>query len=92
MSELNDNSVLSQLYIEKEEDQLPVLYTVKEVAQILRTNTDYVQRLRKAKLLPFLKIGQYKVRKDALLDFLLKYEGFDLTNPFYVKEINDGET
>ena len=66
-----------------------VLYTVKEIAMLLKTNVDYVHKLRKAGLLPFLKLGQYKVRRQALLDFLSKYEGKDLTNPFDVKELDD---
>lgn len=65
-----------------------VLYTVKEVAELLKTNIDYVHKLRKAGLLPFLKIGQYKVRKQALDIFLERYEGKDLTDPFNVKELN----
>ena len=65
-----------------------VLYTVKEVAELLKTNIDYVHKLRKAGLLPFLKIGQYKVRKTALELFLERYEGKDLTDPFDVKELN----
>ena len=65
-----------------------VLHTVKEVAELLKTNIDYVHKLRKAGLLPFLKIGQYKVRKQALELFLERYEGKDLTDPFDVKELN----
>lgn len=65
-----------------------VLYTVKEVAELLKTNIDYVHKLRKAGLLPFLKIGQYKVRKQALELFLERYEGKDLTDPFNIKELN----
>lgn len=65
-----------------------ILYTVKEVAILLRTNVDYVHKLRKAGLLPFLKLGQYKVRKEALLEFLSRNEGKDLTNPFDIKELN----
>ena len=38
--------------------------------------------------LPFLKIGQYKVRKESLELFLKKHEGKDLTDPFHVKELN----
>lgn len=65
-----------------------ILYTAKEVAQLLKTNVDYVHKLRKSGLLPFLKLGQYKVRKQALIDFLSRYEGKDLTNPFDVKELD----
>lgn len=65
-----------------------ILYTAKEVAQLLKTNVDYVHKLRKSGLLPFLKLGQYKVRKQALIDFLRRYEGKDLTNPFNIKELD----
>lgn len=66
---------------------MDMLYTVKEAAEILKTNVDYVHKLRKAGLLPFLKLGSYKVRKEALEEFLAKYEGKDLTDPFSVKEL-----
>ena len=65
-----------------------VLYTVKEVAELLKTNIDYVHKLRKAGILPFIKLGQYKVRKQSLELFLERYEGKDLTDPFNVKELN----
>ena len=68
-----------------------VLYTVKEVAELLKTNVDYVHKLRKSGILPFLKLGQYKVRQEALQDFLKKYEGKDLTNPFDVKELDHND-
>lgn len=63
------------------------LLTVKEVSQILKTNVDYVHSLRKSGLLPFIKIGCYKCRKEALMDFLKDMEGMDITNPFMVKEL-----
>lgn len=66
-----------------------LLYTVKEVAEQLKTNVDYVHKLRKAGLLPFIKLGQYKVRSEALDDFLRRYEGKDLTNPFDIKELEN---
>ncbi len=65
-----------------------ILYTVKEVAALLKTNVDYVHKLRKAGLLPFLKLGQYKVRREALIEFLRCYEGKDLTDPFNIKELD----
>ena len=65
-----------------------VLYTVKEVAELLKTNIDYVHKLRKAGILPFIKLGQYKVRKQSLELFLERYEGKDLTDPFNIKELN----
>lgn len=64
-----------------------MLYTVKEVSQILKCNVDMVHRLRKSGLLPFLKLGSYKCRKQAIEEFLEKYEGKDLTDPFNIKEL-----
>ena len=68
-----------------------ILYTVKEVSELLKTNVDYVHKLRKAGVLPFLKIGSYKVRKSALENFLERYEGFDISNPFEVKQLEGEE-
>lgn len=64
-----------------------MLYTVPEVAEILKTNVDYVYKLQKAGLLRFLKIGRLKCRKSTLEDFLLKYDGCDISDPFNVKEV-----
>jgi len=64
-----------------------LLYTVKEVSQLLKCNVDMVHKLRKAGLLPFMKLGQYKIRKEALDEFLKQYEGYDVTNPEDIKEI-----
>ncbi len=46
------------------------LYTVKEVADLLRVNTDTVYRLIKNKKLNAVKIGNIKIRPEALDDFL----------------------
>lgn len=68
-----------------------VLYTVAEVAELLKTSLNNVYTLIKADLLPVLKLGGYKVRKLALEEFLAKYEGKDLTDPFNPVEIKKGE-
>lgn len=65
-----------------------MLYNVKEVAEILKTNVTYVHKLRKAGLLPFLKLGTYKVRAEALMEFLEKYENYDLTDPDNIRELS----
>lgn len=64
-----------------------ILYTVPEVAKLLKTNSDYVHKLRKSGLLPFIKLGQYKCRKEALEQFLAAHEGEDLTNPEEIKKL-----
>ena len=59
-----------------------MLYTVKEVATILKVDVHSVYRLINAGLLPTLKLNSLKVRKEALRKFLEDYEGFDLTDPY----------
>lgn len=56
------------------------LYTVKEVAGKLKVNVHKVYDLIHAGLLPALKLGNIKVRKESLDEFLLKYDGKDLTD------------
>lgn len=68
-------------------DNDDVLYTVKEVAGLIKTNSTYVYELIRLGLLPALKLGSLKVRKDALLAFLEKYEGKDLANPEHITEL-----
>lgn len=80
-----------QLEIDNEDvriDMEDVLYTVPEVADLLKTNENYVYKLIKAKLLPCLKLGRFKIRRQAILNFLETYEGNDLTDPDNVKEID----
>lgn len=64
-----------------------MLYTVQEVADILKTNINYVYELHKSGLLKFLKIGRLKCRKSALEEFLKKYEGMDISDPYNIKEV-----
>ena len=66
-----------------------MLYTVKETAEILKCNVDYVHKLRKSGLIRFMKLGSYKVRKAELERFLAEGEGKDLTDPFNVKELTN---
>ena len=68
-----------------------VLYTIPEVAELLKTNENYVYKLIRAGLLPCLKLGRFKVRKQAIDDFLKLSEGKDLTDPENVKEIDYGK-
>ena len=68
-----------------------VVYTVKELAALLKSNVDYIHNLRKSGVLPFIKLGFYKVRKEAVEEFLAKYEGKDLSDPFNIVDIADVE-
>ena len=66
-----------------------MLYTVQEVASILKKNVDYVYKLQRTGLLRFLKIGRLKCRKSTLAEFLDKYDGLDITDPENIKVIGE---
>jgi len=68
-----------------------VLYTAKETSKMLKSNVDYVHKLRKAGLLKFMKLGEFKCRKEELMRFLEWSEGKDLTDPFHVIDLVTGE-
>lgn len=61
-------------------NNVPIVYTVKEVSQILKCNKNYVYDLINGGLLPALKLGSLKIREEALHDFLSEYENWDLTD------------
>jgi len=56
------------------------VYSIKEVSSMLRINTGLAYQLVKCGLLPAIKLGSLKVRKAALDDFLVRYEGYDLND------------
>lgn len=64
-----------------------MLFTVKEVAGIIKTNPSYVYRLINCGKLPAIKLGTYKVRKEALEDFLKSHEGMDVTDPDNIRPL-----
>lgn len=68
-----------------------MLYTVPEVAAILKCNVEQVYKLQKAGILKFMKIGRLKCRKSTLEQFLEKYDGLDITDPLNIKTVGEGE-
>jgi len=68
-----------------------ILYTVKEVSELLHTNPTYVYALIKAGLLPAMKLGSYKIRKESLNKFLTYCDGKDLTNLNNISIINNND-
>ena len=66
-----------------------ILYTVKEVSELLHTNTTYVYSLIKCGLLPVMKLGTYKIRRDSLNKFIADCEGKDLTDPNNISIISN---
>lgn len=63
------------------------VYTVPEVAEILGSNQAYVYKLRDAGILRLIKIGRWKCRESTLEAFLEKYDGFDISDPYNIKEL-----
>ncbi len=64
------------------------LYTVPEVARIIGRNNNETGELLNSGLLPYLKLGHRKVRRTALLAFLEKYEGWDITDPYKPRKLD----
>ena len=62
-----------------------ILYTVKEVSELIHTNQAYVYTLIRAGLLPALKLCSYKVRKEARFVFLEANEGKNLNDPHNIR-------
>ena len=73
------------------EQNLPRLLTVPEVAELLHVNQNTVHELRKAGLIPFMKLGAYKCRPEALSKFLEEHEGYDVTDPRHPKRLEVGQ-
>lgn len=69
-----------------------MLYTVQEVAELLKTNVTYVYKLHQTGVLRCLKIGRLKVRKRTLEEFLAKYDGYDLTDPEHIQQLSTSTT
>ena len=68
-----------------------LLYTVKDVAKLLKTNEDYVRKLIKKGYLKDMVVWRLKVRASALEEFLAKYEGYDVTDVDNIKKIEIAE-
>lgn len=62
-----------------------ILYTMKEVSKLIHTNQAYVYTLIRSGLLPALKLGSYKVRKEARFVFLEANEGKNLNDPHNIR-------
>ena len=52
-----------------------LLYTISEVAKLLKVNKNYVYALINGGYIRSIKLGCRKITRKALLDFLEKYDG-----------------
>ena len=64
----------SKRFIDKSED---LVYTITEIADMLKVNKNYVYTLINKGLLRSTKLGCRKVTRKALLEFLDKNDGLD---------------
>lgn len=64
----------------KIESASEILYTVREVAKLIKTNPAFVYELINRGYLPALKLGSLKIRRVSLLNFLEGYDGYDLSD------------
>ena len=68
------------IIVSKTNENEKLLYTVKEASVLLGVNVHLVYRLINTGMLPAMKLGNLKIRKATLEDFISKYDGMDLSN------------
>ena len=66
-----------------------MIYTVKEVSQILGINKNSVYNLIHSGVIKTMKLGRQKITYKSLIEFLEKYDGYDLTNLENIKCIHE---
>ena len=67
-----------KIYMDNLNADSEVLYTIAEVASLLKVNKNMVYQLINKGYLRSIKFGCRKVTRKALLDFLEKYDGEDI--------------
>jgi len=71
----------------------PVLYTVSEVAELLKVNRNSIYELLKKNVIRGLKIGSLKITRTELIKFLEENNGKDLSNLEDIRDLTfDKET
>ena len=65
-----------------------VLFTVKETAKLFKCNGSFIYSLIKNGHLKALKLGQYKIPKYEIDDFLKRYIGKDFSDLSNVKDLD----
>lgn len=83
-----DLEVRENKYRRTNMDNDRMVFTVKETANILNVNVHLVYNLIREGLLPALKLGSLKIRKEAIQKFLIDYEGMDLTDLKNIVKLN----
>lgn len=87
IDKINSNKIIESANIEKNKYIADELLTTTEVGKLLKCNRGFVYKLLDTGLLPYMWLGSRKVRVSAINEFLQKYEGWDLTDPYNPKPI-----
>ena len=73
-----------------------MIYSVREVAEILHSSPNYIYDLIEKGYLPAIKLGSFKVVKSTLEQFLIENQGNDLSDINNIKKIkiisDDGDS
>jgi len=69
----------------------PLLYTVSEAAKQLRCGIPVIYGLINSGILPALKLGHLKIRRESLEEFVNKYDGMDLSNLSEIKALSNND-
>ena len=73
-----------------------MIYSVREVAEILHSSPNYIYTLIEKGYLPAIKLGSFKVVKSTLEQFLIENQGNDLSDINNIKKIkiisDDGDS
>lgn len=64
-----------------------MIFSVKEVAEILHSSPNYIYSLIEKGYLPAIKLGSIKIIKSTLERFLIENEGNDLSDINNIKKI-----
>lgn len=65
-----------------------IIFSVKEVAEMLHSSPNYIYSLIEKGYLPAIKLGSLKILKSTLERFLIENEGNDLSDINNIKKIN----
>lgn len=63
-----------------------ILLTIPQAAALLHTRTDIIRSYISAGLIKPLRLGEVKIRRAELDRFLREAEGYDLKDPYNIKE------
>lgn len=86
------SKIISNNEISKEINMDNLLYSVPEVAKILKCDKNYVYNLINRGLLPCLMLKSKKVLHSSLMDFINKYNSYDLSNLDDIKPVEVNKT